>query len=157
MQPIITCLWFDTQAERAAEYYASVFPDAEVGDVVRYTEAGPGPAGSAMTASWRIGEMRFFGINGGPLFPFTEAVSFQIPCDSQEEVDYYWDILSADGGETGQCGWLKDKFGVSWQVTPVRLTQLLSESDPETARRVTEVMLGQTKLVIAELEAAAAS
>lgn len=155
MQPIVTCLWFDTQAEEAAAFYASVFPDAEEGSVTRYTEAGPGPAGSAMTATWRIGEMKFFGINGGPLFPFTEAVSFQIPCENQEEVDYYWDALVAGGGEHGQCGWLKDRFGLSWQVTPIALTRLLSELDPERAKRVTEVMLGQTKLIIAELEAAA--
>jgi len=156
MKPITTCLWFDTQAEEAAAFYVSVFHDAKLGPVTRYTEAGPGPAGSAMTASWRIGDMGFFGINGGPLFPFTEAVSFQIPCETQEEVDYFWDALTAGGGQTGQCGWLKDRFGLSWQVTPTALTRLLSESDAETARRVTEVMLGMEKLVIADLEAAAA-
>ena len=155
MQPLITCLWFDTQAEEAAAFYVSVFPNAEMGSVTLYTEAGPGPAGSAMTASWRIGETQFFGINGGPVFQFNPAVSFQIPCESQDEVDYYWDALVAGGGETGQCGWLTDRFGVSWQVTPTALTRLLSESDPETAKRVTEVMLGQTKLIIADLEAAA--
>lgn len=157
MQPLTTCLWFDTQAEQAALFYASVFPEAEMGEVVRYTEAGPGPAGSVLTASWRIGDSHFFGVNGGPVYTLSPAVSFQIPCADQAEVDYYWDALTAEGGEPGQCGWLTDRFGVSWQVTPVVLTHLLADSDRERAKRVTEVMLKMGKLVIADLEAAAES
>ena len=126
-----------------------------MGEITHYTAAGPGEPGSVQTVTFRLFGQEFMGLNGGPIFPFTEAVSFVINCDTQDEVDYYWDTLSA-GGETGQCGWLKDRWGLSWQVVPKVLNQLMSDADPETARRVTEVMLKMNKLVIADLENAAA-
>lgn len=154
MQGITPCLWFDDQAEDAMNFYVGVFPNSHLGAIGRYTEAGPGPSGSVMTVSFDLNGHSFMGINGGPLFTFSEAISFSITCEDQAEVDYYWERL-ADGGETGQCGWLKDRFGVSWQVVPTALPRLLGTSDAETAWRVTEAMLAMTKLDIAELEAAA--
>ncbi len=153
MQKLTTSLWFDTQAEEAAQFYASVFPSSKVGRVVRYGPAGPGPEGTAMTASFTLFGQEFMGINGGPLFPFTEAVSFVVNCEDQDEVDYYWDRL-AEGGEHGVCGWLKDRYGLSWQVVPTALGELMIDSDPEAARRTTEAMLSMTKLVIADLQRA---
>jgi predicted 3-demethylubiquinone-9 3-methyltransferase (glyoxalase superfamily) len=155
LQTMTTCLWFDTQAEEAALYYTGVFPDGEMRAVSRYGEAGPGPAGTVMTVAFRLLGHEFMGLNGGPLFTFSPAVSFVVNCESQEDVDYYWERLS-EGGETGQCGWLTDKFGVSWQVVPTALARLVSQSDPQTAKRVTEAMLKMNKLVIADLEKAAA-
>jgi predicted 3-demethylubiquinone-9 3-methyltransferase (glyoxalase superfamily) len=153
MQKLTTSLWFDTQAEGAAQFYASVFPDSKVGRVVYYGPAGPGPEGTAMTVSFTLFGQDFMGINGGPLFPFTEAVSFVVNCEDQDEVDYYWDKL-AEGGEHGVCGWLKDRYGLSWQVVPKALGELMTHSDPEAARRTTEAMLSMTKLVIADLQRA---
>jgi predicted 3-demethylubiquinone-9 3-methyltransferase (glyoxalase superfamily) len=153
MQKLTTSLWFDTQAEEAAQFYASVFPDSKVGRVVYYGPAGPGPEGTAMTVSFTLFGQDFTGINGGPLFPFTEAVSFVVNCEDQDEVDSYWDKL-AEGGEHGVCGWLKDRYGLSWQVVPMALGELMTDSDPEAARRTTEAMLSMTKLVIADLQRA---
>jgi len=153
MPPIITCLWFDADAEAAAEFYASVFPDARVLETSRFTDAGPGPAGSVMTVTFEIGASRFVGLNGGPQFAFNEAVSFQIMCETQDEVDYYWGRLS-DGGQENVCGWLKDRFGVSWQIVPAVLPRLLTGDDRARAQRVMQVMFGMTKLDVAALESA---
>ena len=153
-QQIIPNLWFDTEAEEAADFYVSVFDDARILGVTRYTEAGPGEAGTVVTVQFELGGQRFVGINGGPAFPFTEAVSFEIPCETQDEIDYYWRRLG-DGGQEVQCGWLKDRYGVSWQVVPTVLEELLNDTDPERARRATEAMLGMVKLDIATLQAAA--
>ena len=153
-EPFTTCLWFDTQAEQAAQFYTSVFPGARMGPVSRYSEAGPRPAGLVMTVEFELNGQKFLALNGGPEFPFTEAVSFQIPCADQDEVDYYWDRLTADGGEPGSCGWLKDRFGLSWQVVPTVLSSLLSDPDPEKATRANKAMLSMGKLDIAELERA---
>lgn len=154
MPRIIPNLWFDTQAEEAAEFYVSVFPNSRVVEVSRYTEAGPGPAGSVMVVDFELDGQPFTAINGGPQFPFTEAVSLLVECADQAEIDHYWDAL-ADGGEEVQCGWLKDRFGVSWQVVPHGLTELLADPDPQRARRATEAMLAMVKLDIAAIRAAA--
>lgn len=148
-----TCLWFDGQAEEAAQYYLSVFRDGRIGRIGRYTEAGPGPAGSVLAVEFEINGQRFVALNGGPQFTFSEAVSFQIHCDDQEEVDYYWDRLS-EGGQEGPCGWLKDRYGVSWQVVPSVLIDLIGDPDPEKARRTTEAMLSMGRLDIAALRRA---
>ncbi|WP_069815097.1 VOC family protein [Streptomyces sp. TP-A0874] len=148
-----TCLWFDGQAEEAAEFYVSVFDDSRLGRTLRYTEAGGGPAGSVMTVEFEINGQRFVALNGGPEFTFSEAVSFQIHCADQAEVDRYWSRLT-DGGEEVQCGWLKDRFGVSWQVVPTELLELLADPDPEKAERVTRAMFSMVKLDIAELRRA---
>jgi predicted 3-demethylubiquinone-9 3-methyltransferase (glyoxalase superfamily) len=149
-----TCLWFDGKAEEAANYYVSVFNDSKLGEVKRYTEAGPGTPGDVLTAEFELNGQKFVGLNGGPEFTFSEAISFQIHCDDQDEVDYYWNKLTADGGEESVCGWLKDKYGVSWQVIPKVLYDLIGDSDPEKAKRATEAMLGMKKLDIAELQKA---
>ncbi len=154
MNKITPCLWFDTQAEDAAQFYTSVFPDSQILEVSRYGDAGPGPAGQAMTVSFELAGSRYVALNGGPVFTFNEAISFQVDCASQEEVDYFWDTLS-DGGEEGQCGWLKDRFGVSWQVIPSALPTLLADPDPARATRAMQAMLGMRKLDIAELQRAA--
>jgi len=153
MPPIVTCLWFDTDGLAAAELYASVFPDGKIIGTSRYTEAGPGPAGSVMTVEFEIGGSRFLALNGGPLFTFTEAISFQVMCATQAEVDYYWARLS-EGGQENVCGWLKDRFGVSWQIVPEVLPRLLVGEDRARAQRVTQAMFGMTKLDIAVLESA---
>lgn len=153
--PIIPNLWFDTQAEEAAQFYCSVFPNSRVLGVTRYGDAGPGEAGTVMTADFELDGQRFVGINGGPQFPFTEAVSFQITCADQEEVDYFWQKLTADGGQESQCGWLKDRYGLSWQVVPEGMEEALGDADPERARRAMEAMLGMTKLDLAALHRAA--
>ncbi|SNR61607.1 Glyoxalase superfamily enzyme, possibly 3-demethylubiquinone-9 3-methyltransferase [Haloechinothrix alba] len=148
-----TCLWFDDQAEEAANFYTSIFPDSKIGRVARYTEAGPGPAGSVVTVEFELNGQKFVGLNGGPHFTFNEAISFQIRCDDQDELDYYWNALT-EGGTEVQCGWLKDKYGVSWQVIPAVLEDMVSDPDPEKAKRATEAMLGMTKLDIAALQKA---
>ena len=153
-QKIIPNLWFDTEAEEAARFYVSVFDDARVVNLTRYTEAGPRPAGMVMTVEFELGGQRFVAINAGPEFTFDEAVSFQIVCETQEEVDYYWERLS-EGGQEGPCGWLKDRFGLSWQVVPTGMEELLDDPDPERARRAMEAMLGMGKLDIAALRSAA--
>lgn len=147
-------LWFDAQAEEAATFYVSLFPDSRVDAINRYSEAGPGPAGSAMTVSFTLRGRPFVALNGGPVFSFTPAVSFVVDCENQAEVDRYWSALSA-GGSEGQCGWLTDKFGLSWQIVPKALGRILGDSDPERARRAAEAMLKMKKLVVDELEAAA--
>ncbi|HVF76317.1 MAG TPA: VOC family protein [Acidimicrobiales bacterium] len=155
MQKIIPSLWFDGQAEEAAELYVSLFPNSRVNDVVRYGPDSPGPEGTVMTVSFELDGQQFLGINGGPQFPFTEAVSFQIACADQDEVDHYWDAL-VEGGEVSTCGWLKDRFGLSWQVIPTRLHELLGDPDPDRSYRATQAMLQMKKIDIAALEAAAA-
>ncbi|WP_120520161.1 VOC family protein [Arthrobacter celericrescens] len=147
MQKISTCLWFDGSAEEAAAFYAGIFPDSSIGTTT------PGPDGKAMTVEFSLEGREFLGLNGGPLFNFTEAVSFVINCDSQDEVDRYWDALTA-GGEESQCGWLKDKFGVSWQVVPTALPGLLYGSDPEGSQRAMEAMLKMQKLDLNVLQRA---
>ena len=155
MPKIAPFLWFDSQAEEAAEFYVSVFPDSEILSVARYGEAGPGPAGSAMVVAFKLRGTEFSALNGGPVYQFTPAISFSVDCVTQDEVDHYWESLTADGGKEVQCGWLVDKFGVSWQIVPRRLAELMSSPDPAVAKRVTEAMLKMKKLVIADLEAAA--
>ena len=153
-QKIIPNLWFDTEAEGAAGFYSSVFKNSHIVNVTHYTEAGPRPAGTVMTVEFELDGQRFVGINGGPQFTFDEAVSFQITCETQEEVDYYWERLS-EGGEEGQCGWLKDRYGLSWQVVPTGMEEVFADPDPERAQRAMQAMLGMGKLDIAALRAAA--
>ena len=149
------CLWFDTQGEDAARFYTSVFPNSRIVDTARFGEAGPREAGMVMVVSFELDGQPFTALNGGPDFTFSEAVSFQVDCANQAEVDRYWETLS-EGGEQGPCGWLKDRFGLSWQIVPTRLTELLADPDRERSQRVMKAMLGMRKIVIAELEAAAA-
>ncbi|MGH3938198.1 MAG: VOC family protein [Pseudonocardiaceae bacterium] len=148
-----TCLWFDGQAEEAANYYISIFKDAQLGRVSRYTEAGPSPVGTVLTVEFELNGQKFVALNGGPQFTFNEAISFQIHCHDQDEVDYYWTKLSEGGGEVA-CGWLKDKYGLSWQVIPTVLIDMISDPDPEKAKRTTEAMLTMTKLDITTLKKA---
>ena len=154
--PSIPNLWFDTQGEEAAEFYTSIFENSRIVDVARYGEAGPRAAGTVMTVSFELDGQKFVALNGGPEFTFNEAISLQVACRSQEEVDAYWSRLT-DGGEEGPCGWLKDRFGVSWQIIPTRLTELLEDPDPETSQRVMRAMLTMRKIDIAALEEAAAT
>jgi predicted 3-demethylubiquinone-9 3-methyltransferase (glyoxalase superfamily) len=153
-QRITPNLWFDTEAEEAAAFYTSVFENSRIVHVAHYTEAGPRPAGTVMTVEFELDGQRFVGINGGPQFKFDEAVSFQINCEDQDDVDYYWGKLT-EGGEEGPCGWLKDRYGLSWQVVPTGMEELFSDPDPERARRAMEAMLGMRKLDIAALRDAA--
>lgn len=153
IQKITPFLWFDHQAEQAAEFYTSVFPDSRIVKVARYGEAGPGPAGSAMTVEFQLQGQTFVALNGGPHFKFTEAISFVVNCESQEEVDMYWEKLSAGGSES-RCGWLKDQFGLSWQIVPTALPRLLGDPDPAKAGRVVKAMLTMKKLDIRALEEA---
>ncbi|GHI83679.1 VOC family protein [Streptomyces xanthophaeus] len=150
-----TCLWFDGDAEAAADYYLSVFKDGRLGRIGRYTEAGPGPAGEVMVVEFEINGQQFIGLNGGPQFPFTEAVSFQIRCADDAEADYYYEALTRDGGQESACGWVKDKFGVSWQVTPEEAIELIADPDPERAARAAAAMLKMKKLDVAEMRRAA--
>ena len=149
-------LWFDTQAEEAAEYYCSIFPDSRIVNVTHYTEAGPKPAGEVLTVDFELRGQRFTALNGGPEFTFNEAVSLLITCEDQDELDAYWARLT-DGGEEGPCGWLKDRFGLSWQIVPKRLTELLGDPDPDKSQRVMAAMLQMKKIEIDELERAAAA
>jgi len=153
-QKITPNLWFDTEAEEAAAFYISVFPNSRIVNVARYTEAGPRPAGMVMTIEFELDGQRFIGINGGPQFTFDEAVSFQINCETQDDVDYYWERLS-EGGEEGPCGWLKDRYGLSWQVTPPGMDELFADPDPKKAERAMKAMLGMSKLDLAALRSAA--
>jgi predicted 3-demethylubiquinone-9 3-methyltransferase (glyoxalase superfamily) len=155
MQKIMPFLWFDDQAEEAAELYTSIFDNSRVLNVSRYSEVGPGEAGSVMTVEFELEGQKFLGLNGGPTYQFTEAISFMVNCETQEEVDRFWSALS-DGGEEGPCGWLKDRFGLSWQIVPTALMQLVSDPDKEKANRVMGAMLQMKKIEIAELERAAA-
>jgi len=152
MNKLRTFLWFDDQAEQAVDFYTSIFEDARVGTVTRYGEAGPGEPGTVMTIDFELNGHPFVALNGGPVFEFTSAISFVIDCQDQAEVDHYWDKLG-EGGEHGQCGWLTDKFGVTWQVVPVVLYELVGGSD-EASQRATEAMLKMTKLEIAPLKVA---
>ena len=153
-QKIIPNLWFDTEAEEAAEFYTSVFPNSRIMDVTHYTESGPRETGMVMTVAFELDGQRFVGINGGPDFKFSEAVSFEIRCADQDEVDYYWEKLS-EGGREGPCGWLGDKFGLSWQVVPEGMEELFSDPDQGRADRAMKSMLGMGKIDIAELKRAA--
>ena len=154
MQRITPFLWFDTQAEEAANFYVSVFKkDSRILDIARYGEAGPGTPGSVMTVRFVLAGQEFIALNGGPEYRFTEAVSFSVNCASQAEVDELWDTLT-EGGEPGPCGWLKDKYGLSWQINPSILGQMLADPDAERAQRVMRAMLQMQKIVIADLEAA---
>ena len=155
MQKITPFLWFDGQAEHAARFYVSLLPDSRIDRVTRSPADTPsGPAGMVLTVDFTLSGNRFIGLNGGPQFPFTEAVSFQIACADQAEVDRLWSALS-DGGSEGQCGWLKDRWGLSWQVVPTRLLELFNDPDPGRSRRTAEAMLKMNKIIIAELERAA--
>ncbi|MBV5245954.1 VOC family protein [Mycolicibacterium sp. PAM1] len=155
MPAITPSLWFDDNLEDAMEFYCSIFPNSTVDSIEYYTDAGPGTPGRALSATFILDGQTFIGINGGPLFPFTEAVSFTVACRDQTEVDHYWDRL-VDGGAVSQCGWLKDRFGLSWQIVPDRLRELTSDPDPAKATAATKAMLGMTKIVIADLEDAVA-
>jgi predicted 3-demethylubiquinone-9 3-methyltransferase (glyoxalase superfamily) len=155
MQPkIIPNLWFDTEAEEAAEFYVSVFDNSRIVGVTHYTEAGPREAGTVMTVEFELDGQRFVGINGGPEFKFDEAVSFEIRCETQEEIDYYWEKLT-EGGSEGPCGWLKDRYGLSWQVVPTMLEELVADADRQRAKRAMEAMFGMRKLDVAALRQAA--
>ena len=151
MQKVTPCLWFDTQGEEAANFYTSVFPNSKILNISRYGEAGPGPEGQALTVSFELDGQEFTALNGGPQFTFSEAISFQVSCDSQEEVDRFWDTLS-QGGEEGQCGWLKDRFGVSWQIVPAAMGQLLGGPDQQRSQQAMKAMLQMKKLDIQELQ-----
>jgi predicted 3-demethylubiquinone-9 3-methyltransferase (glyoxalase superfamily) len=162
-QKIVPYLWFDKEAEEAATLYVDLFKsrpgtptgESKVIEVSRSTEAGPGEPGTAMVVSFELEGEEFTALNGGPRFNFTEAVSFLVRCESQEEVDYFWDALTADGGEESQCGWLKDRFGLSWQIIPNRLMELLGDPDPGRSQRAMQAMLQMRKIDVAELERAA--
>jgi predicted 3-demethylubiquinone-9 3-methyltransferase (glyoxalase superfamily) len=154
MRKVSPFLWFDDQAEEAVAFYVSLFPNAKINNVTRYGEGAPGPAGSVMTIQFEIDGVDIVALNGGPHFKFNEAVSLSVDCDDQAEVDRYWNALSA-GGEEGPCGWLKDRWGLSWQVNPHRLGELISDADPRRAKAAMDAMLKQKKIVIAEIEAAA--
>ncbi|WP_431771280.1 VOC family protein [Streptomyces cucumeris] len=149
-----TCLWFDGRAEEAARYYVSVFKNSRIGRTSHYTEAGPGPAGSVLTVEFEANGQKFVALNGGPEFTFNEAVSFQIHCADQDEVDHYSARLTEGGGEEVACGWVRDRFGVSWQVVPSVLLDLVTDEDPQKARRATQAMLSMKKLDIAALKKA---
>lgn len=153
MPAITPSLWFDHNFEEAAEFYTTVFPNSQLEDAVRYTDAGPGEPGGVAFGTFVLDGARFIGINGGPAFTFTEAVSFTVRCKDQAEVDYYWERLT-DGGEQSQCGWLKDRFGLSWQIVPERLYELVGDPDPARAAAATKAMHGMRKIVVAELERA---
>ena len=153
-QKITPSLWFDTEAQEAAEFYTSIFEDSRIVNTARYSEAGPRETGSVMTVEWELNGQRFIGINGGPQFKFDEAVSFTITCKDQDEVDHYWEKLTA-GGEESQCGWLKDRFGLSWQVVPEGMGELLGDPDPGRANRAMKCMLQMRKIDLDELRRAA--
>ncbi|HXQ86403.1 MAG: VOC family protein [Gaiella sp.] len=154
MPKITPCLWFDTQGEEAAEFYTSIFPNSRIVDVARYGEAGPRDAGTVMVVKFELDGQELVALNGGPEFTFDEAISFQIDCADQEEVDRYSEALT-DGGEQGPCGWVKDRFGLSWQVVPARLIELLGDPDEAKAQRAMAAMLEMRKIDIAAVEAAA--
>jgi predicted 3-demethylubiquinone-9 3-methyltransferase (glyoxalase superfamily) len=153
MQKIVPFLWFDDQAEEAVAFYTSIFEDSQLVSVSRYGEAGPGRPGSVMTATFELAGQRFIALNGGPMFQFTEAISMFVSCETQAEVDELWAKLTA-GGEEGQCGWLKDRYGLSWQIIPTALMEMLGDEDPAKARRVMEAMLTMRKIDIAALRRA---
>jgi predicted 3-demethylubiquinone-9 3-methyltransferase (glyoxalase superfamily) len=151
---IVPCLWFDMEGEEAAEFYTSIFPNSKIVSVAHYGEAMPRPAGTVMTVNFELNGQEFLALNGGPEFSFSEAISFQVFCEDQDEVDRYWNALT-EGGEEGPCGWLKDRFGLSWQIVPTRLTELLQDPDPGRSHRAMQAMLEMKKIETAELERAA--
>ena len=153
MHRITPFLWFDGQAEEAAKFYTSIFKNSKLGNVTRYGDAGPGPKGTVMTSAFQLDGQEFIALNGGPEFAFTEAVSFVVNCETQHEIDYFWERLSA-GGRQIQCGWLKDKYGLSWQIFPTRLSKMLQDHDPETTNRVMQAVLQMVKPDIMRLEQA---
>jgi predicted 3-demethylubiquinone-9 3-methyltransferase (glyoxalase superfamily) len=155
MQKISPFLWFDNQAEEAAEYYVSIFKNSEIVNISRYGEGSQAPAGTAMSVTFVLDGLEFQALNAGPVFTFTEAISFFVSADDQAEIDELWEKLTSGGGEPGQCGWLKDKYGLSWQIVPPVLGELLSDKDPARAGRAMQAMLGMSKLDIAALKAAA--
>jgi len=155
MQKITPFLWYNNQAEEAANFYVSIFKNSKVKNVARYPEGSPAPVGSVMTVEFELDGQEFVGLNGGPNFKFTEAVSFVVNCETQEEVDYFWDKL-LEGGTESQCGWLKDKYGLSWQVTPTILSELFKDKDPQKSKRVMQAMLQMKKMDIETLKQAAA-
>ena len=155
MQKITPMLWFDKEAEEAANLYVSIFKNSKVEEVSRYPEGSPAPAGSVMMVKFNLDGQDFLALNAGPHFKFTEAISFVVDCENQEEVDHFWNKLTAEGGQESQCGWLKDKFGLSWQITPRILTELIQDKDPERAKRVMQAMMQMKKIDIAALEQAA--
>ena len=154
MQKITPFLWFDNQAEEAMNFYVSIFKNSRVGDIVRYGDTCPGPKGQVMTADFVIAGQQFIGLNAGPQFKFTEAISFFVDCKTQEEVDELWNKLISDGGEESMCGWLKDKYGLSWQIIPSALGEMMGDKDPEKAQRVVQAMLKMNKIIIADLKQA---
>jgi predicted 3-demethylubiquinone-9 3-methyltransferase (glyoxalase superfamily) len=154
MQKITPCLWFDTEGEEAANFYTSIFKNSQILEVSRYGEGGPQPAGTVMTVLFELDGQRFTALNGGPQFTFNEAVSLQVGCETQDEIDYFWNGLSK-GGEEGPCGWLKDRYGLSWQIVPTTIGELLGDPDPEKAQRTMQAMFGMKKLDLAALKAAA--
>ncbi len=154
MQKITPFLWFDDKAEEAMKFYVSIFKNSKVGSVTRYGEAGPGPKGTVMSATFQLDRQEFFALNGGPLFKFTEAISFFVNCETQQEVDELWEKLSA-GGQKSRCGWLKDKYGLSWQIIPSVLGKLLGDKNAEKAKRVMQAMLEMDKIDIKRLQQAA--
>jgi predicted 3-demethylubiquinone-9 3-methyltransferase (glyoxalase superfamily) len=155
MQKITPFLWFDNNAEQAAEFYVSIFKNSKILNVSRYGDAGPGPNGAVMVVNFQLAGQEFIALNGGPLFKFSEAFSFVVNCENQKEVDEYWSKLTSGGGQESQCGWLKDKFGFSWQVVPTELGKLMSDKDPKKANRVMQALLQMKKLDIAKLQQAA--
>jgi predicted 3-demethylubiquinone-9 3-methyltransferase (glyoxalase superfamily) len=152
-QRITPFLWYDSQAEEAANFYVSIFKNSQVALITRYGDTGPGPKGSVMTVAFTLDGQEFVALNGGPQFPFTEAISMMVNCESQEEIDYYWDKLSTGGSEV-QCGWLKDKFGLAWQIVPARFFDLLRTATPEKLDRVMKAMMEMVKMDLAKLEQA---
>jgi predicted 3-demethylubiquinone-9 3-methyltransferase (glyoxalase superfamily) len=155
IQKIKPFLWFDTQAEEAAKFYCSIFKNSKIVEVARYPEGGPAPAGSVMIVNFELEGLPFTALNAGPLFKFTEAISFVVSTENQEETDYYWNKLTADGGQESQCGWLKDKFGLSWQITPRKLIELISDKDKAKSARVMQSMMTMKKIDIATIQRAA--
>jgi len=154
-QKITPFLWYDNQAEEAMNFYVSIFKNSRVLGVTRYGKSGPGPEGSVLTAAFELEGQKFTALNGGPRFKFNESVSFVVNCETQEEIDYFWEKLSSDGGQESQCGWLKDKFGLSWQVVPTILPELISSKDPKKSERVMQAIMQMKKLDLAKLKQAA--
>ena len=154
MQKIVTFLWFDHQAEEAAKFYVSIFKDSKILSVSRYGDAGPGPKGSAMSVTFQLAGQEFMALNGGPLFQFSEAISLFVKCETQAEIDELWAKLLEGGGKEQRCGWLKDRFGLSWQIVPTALGELLADKDPEKSKRVMQALLRMVKLDIPALKKA---
>ena len=151
--PFVTCLWFDTEAEQAATFYAGIFKDAKIGAIHRFTQAGPGPEGEAMLVEFELNGQKFSALNGGPQFSFNESISIVVPCADQAEVDYYWSSLG-EGGQEIACGWLKDRYGLCWQIVPAAFLEMIGDPDPDKVDRVMRAMMTMTKFDIAELEKA---